>query len=324
LKSLGPQFCPRAGTLESPLLMPLILFAAPPLWPEYRTTLPQALAEAGIAGQLVTEADPAEVDYIVYAPSSSLQDFTPYRRVKAVLSLWAGVERIVGNPTLTQPLCRMVDPGLTEGMVEWVVGHTLRHHLGMDRHIVNSDRLWDPTCPPLARERPVTILGMGALGTACAEALKALNFPVTGWSRTDKPGALHGEAGLSQALSTAQIVITLLPKTPETENLLNAERLAVLPNGAVILNPGRGALIDDEALLAALDAGHIGHATLDVFRVEPLPPSHRFWSHPRVTVTPHIAADTRAGSAARVIAENIRRGEAGEPFLHLVDRRRGY
>ena len=304
--------------------MPLILFAVPALWPEYRDTLPAALTEAGITATLVTEADAGEVDYIVYAPASPLQDFTPYTRTKAVLNLWAGVERIVGNPTLTQPLTRMVDPGLTEGMVEWVVGHTLRHHLGMDRHIVNPGHVWDPTCPPLARERPVTILGMGALGAACAEALRALNFPVTGWSRTEKPGQLYGDHGLRKALATAQILVTLLPKTPETENLLNADRLALLPRGAVILNPGRGPLIEDEALLAALDAGQIGHATLDVFRVEPLPQDHPYWGHPRVTVTPHIAADTRAFSAARVIAENIRRGEAGEPFLHLVDRARGY
>jgi glyoxylate/hydroxypyruvate reductase A len=304
--------------------MPLILFAAPSLWPEYRTALPQALAEAGIAGRVVTEADPAQVDYIVYAPSSPLQDFTPYRQTKAVLSLWAGVERVVGNPSLTQPLARMVDPGLTEGMVEWVVGHTLRHHLGMDRHIVNPGHVWDPTCPPLARERSVTILGMGALGSACASALRALNFPVTGWSRTPKPGCLHGAEGLRQALAGAQVLVLLLPRTAETENLLNAGTLALLPPRAVILNPGRGALIDDVALIAALDAGHVGHATLDVFRVEPLPPDHPFWTHPRVTVTPHIAADTRASSAARVIAENIRRGEAGEPFLHLVDRARGY
>ncbi len=304
--------------------MPTILFAAPSLWPEYRDTLPAALAEAGIAARLVTEAPPEEVDYIIYAPSSPLQDFTPYTRTRAVLNLWAGVERITGNPTLTQPLTRMVDPGLTEGMVEWVVGHTLRHHLGMDRHIVNPGHVWDPTCPPLARERPVTILGMGALGSACATALRALNFPVTGWSRTAKPGSLHGEDGLTQALSTAQILVTLLPKTPETENLINARTLALLPEGAVILNPGRGPLIDDEALLAALDTGHIGHATLDVFRVEPMPQDHPFWSHPRVTVTPHIAADTRAITASKVIAENIRRGEAGEPLLHLVDRARGY
>lgn len=305
--------------------MPHIFFAAPSLWPEYQTALPKALAEAGITASIVTEApDPGLIDYIVYAPSAPLQDFAPFTGAKAVLSLWAGVERIVGNATLTQPLARMVDPSLTEGMVEWVVGHTLRHHLGMDRHILNPGHVWDPTCPPLARERPVTILGMGALGTACAAALRSLNFPVTGWSRSPKPGCLHGDAGLEAALAAAQVLVTLLPRTPETENLLNRRSLALLPQGAVILNPGRGALIDDDALLAALDAGHIGHATLDVFRVEPLPTDHPYWSHPKVTVTPHIAADTRASSAARVIAENIRRGEAGEPLLHLVDRTRGY
>jgi glyoxylate/hydroxypyruvate reductase A len=300
-----------------------VLFATPSLWDEFRPHLTAALSEAGISARLVAEAPPEEVDYIVYSPISPLQDFTAYTKTKAVLNLWAGVEKIVGNQTLTQPLCRMVDPGLTEGMVEWVVGHTLRHHLGMDRHIVNPGHIWDPTCPPLARERPVTILGMGALGSACADALRALNFPVTGWSRSEKPGQLHGEDGLRQALSAAQILITLLPKTPETDSLLNAARLALLPQGAVILNPGRGALIDDDALLAALDR-NIGHATLDVFRIEPLPQDHPFWTHPRVTVTPHIAADTRAITAARVIAENIRRGETGEPFLHLVDRARGY
>ena len=306
-----------------------ILFAASEAnWHSYAAPLQAALTEAGLPATLTRDAAPDSVDYIVYAPTSPLQDFAPYTRCRAVLSLWAGVERIVTNPTLTQPLCRMVDPALSEGMVEWVVGHTLRHHLGMDRHIVNPGRVWDPACPPLARERPVAMLGMGELGTACARALAALNFPVTGWSRTPKSvegiPCLHGDAGLAQALSQAQIVVTLLPKTPETENILDARTLALLPRGAVILNPGRGALIDDDALLAALEAGRIGHATLDVFRVEPLPQDHPFWSHPRVTVTPHIAADTRAASASRVIAENIRRAEAGLPLLHQVDRQRGY
>lgn len=308
--------------------MPKILFADPALWPDYRAALPQALAEAEIPADLVLDAAPETVDYIVYAPSAPLQDFTPYTRTKAVLSLWAGVERIVGNATLTQPLCRMVDPALTEGMVEWVTGHALRHHLGMDRHILNPDHLWQPTPPPLARERPVTILGLGELGAACARALAALNFPVTGWSRSPKdiPGirCLSGEAGLRMALTGAQIVVTLLPRTPGTENTLNAQSLALPARGAVVLNPGRGTLIDDDALLDALNTGQIGHATLDVFRVEPLPKDHPFWAHPRVTVTPHIAADTRASSASRVIAENIRRAEAGQPLLHQVDRALGY
>ena len=300
------------------------LFPMPDLWDEFAPHLRRAFAEAGLQVDLVPQAAPETVDVIVYAPSSALQDFTPFTACRLVQSLWAGVERMSPNRTLTQPLCRMVDPALTEGMVEWVVGHTLRHHLGIDRHIVNPGHVWNPICPPLARERPVAMLGMGALGMACAEALRRLGFPVTGWSRTEKPGSLSGEAGLQQALFNAQIVVTLLPKTPGTENLLNATRFGYLPRGAKILNPGRGALIDDAALLAALDSGQVGHATLDVFRVEPLPPEHPFWSHPKITVTPHIAADTRPASAARVVAENLRRAMADEPLLHLVDRVRGY
>lgn len=316
------------GKKQTNMTLTVLMAAGPGNWERYHVPLAKALSDAGIIARLLESADPAAVDYIVYAPSSTLQDFTPYAGAKAVLSLWAGVERIVGNPTLTQPLCRMVDPALTMGMVEWVVGHVLRHHLGLDRYISNPQRVWDPTCPPLAQERPVTILGVGALGEACASALTFLNFPVTGWSRSAKSIAgltcLHGDAGLETALRGADIVVTLLPRTPETENLLDARRIAWLKPDAVVLNPGRGALIDDQALLAALDAGLLGHATLDVFRVEPLPKDHRFWSHPRVTVTPHIAADTRPQTSAQVIVENIRRGEAGEPFLNLVDRIRGY
>lgn len=308
--------------------MTTVLFAAgAALWPEYEAPLRTALAEAGLAVDLVTDAEPAAVDFIIYAPGSPLQDFTPYTRCKAVLNLWAGVERIVGNATLTQPLCRMVDPGLTEGMVEYVVGHVLRHHLGMDRYILGAPG-WDQIVPPLARERRVGVLGLGELGLACAQALAALRFDVAGWSRSEKPGlslpAYHGAAGLQALLARSEILVTLLPRTAETENLLDATRLGWLPQGAVIINPGRGALIDDAALLAGLDAGRLGHATLDVFRIEPLPEDHPFRGHPRITITPHIAADTRASSAARVVAENIRRGLAGLPLLHLVDRARGY
>ena len=307
-----------------------VLFAAPAaLWPSYRDSLARAMQGAGINARIVIESDaPADVDYIIYAPNGDLSDFRPYTRCKAVLSLWAGVETIVTNATLTQPLCRMVDSGLEEGMVEWVTGHVLRHHLGMDRHICARKAAWEHVVPPLARDRNVAVLGLGALGRACAAALAALRFRVLGWSRTRREIAgiacHHGADGLADVLAQAEIVVLLLPLTDETEGLMNAERLALLPPGAVLINPGRGALIDDDALLAALDAGRLDHATLDVFRVEPLPPEHPFWAHPKVTVTPHIASETRPVSAARVIAENIRRGEAGEPFLFLVNRARGY
>jgi glyoxylate/hydroxypyruvate reductase A len=310
---------------------PVILFAAKPeRWPAYEPHLRMALSEAGISdANLVVDADPKDVDYIVYAPNSTVQDFAPYTRLKAVLSLWAGVEGIVGNPTLTVPLARMVDAGLTEGMVEWCVGHVLRHHLGMDAHIHGQDGVWRAgVVPPLARDRQVAVLGLGALGQAVAQALVALGFRVSGWSRSPKAvagvEARSGDDGLADVLGDAEIAVLLLPDTPATTNLLDARRLALMPRGAVLINPGRGPLIDDDALLRALDSGQIGHATLDVFRVEPLPADHPFWAHPRVTVTPHIASETRPPSASRAIAENIRRGEAGEPFVHLVDRTLGY
>lgn len=306
-----------------------VLFAASEArWHDYKAPLRAALRDAGVTATLATDLAPETVDYIVYAPNSDVQDFTPFTRAKAVLNLWAGVEGIADNPTLKLPLARMVDPALTQGMVEWVTGHVLRHHLDIDYFLARQSGEWQPKVPPLASDRPVTVLGLGELGAACAQKLAGLGFPVTGWSRSQKsiPGitCLSGEDGLKTALQSAEILVLLLPKTPATENTLNAETLALMPKGAVIVNPGRGPLIDDDALLAALDSGQIGHATLDVFRVEPLPQDHPFWAHPGVTVTPHIASETRVASASKVIAENIRRGEAGEPLLHLVDRGLGY
>ena len=299
-------------------------------WPDWQEPLRAAFDEAGLDVTLTESApDPAAVDYIIYAPGSPLQDFSPFTNCKAVLNIWAGVERIVGNPTLQVPLCRMVDPSLSEGMVEYVTGHVLRYHLDIDGHLAGQDGVWrHDRVPPLARERPVAMLGLGALGQACARALTGLGFPVLGWSRTPREVAgvrcRAGDEGLAQTLAEAQIVVTLLPQTPQTERIINADALARLPRGACLINPGRGPLIDDDALIAALDTGQLAHATLDVFREEPLPPAHPFWAHPRITVTPHIAAETRPHTAARVIAENIRRGEAGEPFLNQVDTGRGY
>ena len=306
-----------------------LLFSAPDrIWPAYKEILPAALVRAGIDARLTRAAPPEDVDYIIYAPHDGEMDFTPFIRTKGVLSLWAGVEKITPNATLTQPLCRMVDPGLAQGMRDYVVGHVMRYHLGMDRHILGLKGAWDHVTPPLSRDRSVTVLGLGELGQTCALALAGLGFHVTGWSRRSKTiegiRCLSGSGSLKTALNAGEIVVLLLPNTPQTENTLNSETLALLPKGARIVNPGRGSLVDDDALLAALDSGQIAHATLDVFRVEPLPQHHPYWAHPKVTVTPHIAAETRAATASEVIVENIRRSEAGEPYLYLVDRAAGY
>jgi glyoxylate/hydroxypyruvate reductase A len=288
-----------------------------------------AFTEAEIDARATDSADPEDVHYIIFSPKGPVQDFRPYTNLRAVLSTWAGVETFLDNPTLTAPLTRMVDHGLTQSMVEWVLGHVMRYHLGMDAHLFGQDGHWrSGIVPPLAEDRSVGILGIGALGQACAAALAPLGFDLHGWSRSPKdlPGMIchAGEDGLTEILGTCEIIVTLLPLTPETENILNARRISQMRAKAYLINPGRGPLIEDEALLKALDEGHLSHATLDVFRTEPLPPAHPFWTHPKVTVTPHIAADTRAKTGARSIAENIRRFEAGEPLLNQVDRNRGY
>lgn len=307
-----------------------ILFAAhPKLWRDYEQPLVAALSEAGLEARVGTETrSPWSVDYLICAPGGPVDDFRPFTRLRAVLSLWAGVENLIANPTLTQPLCRLVDPALTEGMTEWVVGQVLRHHLGLDRYTARPSPGWVRHVPPLARERPVGVLGLGELGRASARALAALGFPVRGWSRTPRalPGVhcLHGPKALPEVLAGSHILVALLPHTPATENLLDAERLALLPQSAVLVNAGRGSLVDEPALLAALDRGQLAHATLDVFRQEPLPPDHPFWTHPGVTVSPHVSAATRPESACRRLVENIRRDQAGLGLMHVVERARGY
>ncbi|RME16326.1 MAG: glyoxylate/hydroxypyruvate reductase A, partial [Alphaproteobacteria bacterium] len=255
---------------------------SPEAFGQYRAPLARALAEHGIEARIGTDLPPESVDYIVYAPSGGTPDLTPYRRARAALGLWAGVETIVTNPTLTIPYARMVDAGLTQGMVEYVTGHVLRHHLGMDQDICRRDARWQRHVPPLASDRGVGVLGLGELGGACAKSLAGLGFRVTGWSRRaraiDGVETHAGPGGLDRVLERAEILVLLLPLTPATETLMNAERIARLPRGAVVINPGRGALIDDDALLAALDSGQLSHATLDTFRTEPLPPEHPFWA----------------------------------------------
>ncbi len=306
-----------------------VLYAgAEKYWSTYNALIPVALKARGIEANFTRSAAPDQVDYMVFAPNGPVKDFGPFTRLKAVLSLWAGVERVVGNTTLRAPLCRMVDVGLQTGMAEWVAGHCLRYHLGMDAHIINPAHRWQPAAPPLAQERRIGILGLGALGQACAKALNGLGFEVLGWSRKPKEipevACFAGEFGLEMILPRAEILVLMLPETRETTNIINAKTLALMPKGAYILNPGRGPLIEDDALLAALNNGHIAHVTLDVFRTEPLPEDHPYWSHPKVTVTPHIAAETRPKSAAEVIAENISRGEAGRPYIYVVNRNIGY
>lgn len=303
-----------------------VLFAArDTLWPAWAPALTALAPEMDLI-RADAPVDPAGIDAIIYAPGGPVEDLSPYGNARLVQSLWAGVERIVTNPTLTQPLARMVDPGLARGMTEFCTGWCLRAHLGMDAYA--QDGVWrHDLSPPLADARRVTILGMGELGRSVAAMLGGIGFRLTGFSASARPVPgveVLGPADLRRALSRAEILVNLLPDTPQTRTLLDAERLSWLPRGAWIVNPGRGTVLDDAALLAAAESGHLGHAVLDVFRTEPLPADHPFWTHPRITVTPHIAAHTRPETAAPVAVENIRRALSGRPVLHRVDRQKGY
>ncbi len=303
--------------------------------PDEQAVFPQAL-EAAVerSGRpLRVEQDPApgEVDYLVWNVDSGVTEFGAFTRLRAILNTWAGVEGVVGRVRWPAhvPLVRMVEPGMNEGMAEYFAAHALRYHLDIDRALAQSaEGRWQKWEPRLARDRTVGILGLGALGTAVAATLRGLGFRLVGWSRSAKelPGVdcLHGDAGLRELLGRAEILVLVLPLTQATENLLNAETLALLPQGACLINAGRGALIDESALLTALASQQVRHATLDVFRTEPLPEDHPFWRHPSITVTPHIAAITRPATAAEAIVAQIGRDLDGLAFQHVVDAARGY
>lgn len=300
-------------------------------WPYYGQYLKLAFHQRRLDVLLKCNfSDPRDVDYIIYAPNGPFNDFSIFSNVKAVLSLWAGVESIVSNQTLTQPLCRMVDEGLTEGMVEYIVSHSLRYHINLDKQIFQQDGIWrhDTMVPKLARDQTIGLLGLGALGSACALKLRALNFNILGWSRTQKKipniSCLSGDEGFDKVIKTSDILILLLPLTKKTKYILNSKTLAKVKKGICIINAGRGPLIDDEALITFIDNGTVAGATLDVFVTEPLPKGHIFWEHPKVTVTPHIAAETRPQTSSKSIAENIFRYENSLSLLNLVDRIEGY
>ena len=227
------------------------------------------------------------------------------------------------------PILRLVDPHMTEAMCEYVALQVLRlHRQDIDYRLQQTAGEWRELHQKNAAERKVGILGFGTLGQAAGHTLRSLGFPVAGWSRSAKqvPGfaTYAGPAGLDAMLATNDILVCLLPMTPETENILDARLFARLPRGAGLVNAGRGRHLVDADLLAALDSGQLSAAVLDVFRDEPLPPEHPFWRHPRIVVTPHVAADTNPPTAAPIIAAAIRNLEAGRPVANLVDPAQGY
>ncbi|WP_374471822.1 2-hydroxyacid dehydrogenase [Phenylobacterium sp.] len=273
--------------------------------------------------------DPAEIDFGL-AWGNPPGFWRAFPSLRAIFSLGAGVDGLLADASLPDvPIVRMADPSLTGAMVEFVVMRTLHHHRLI--HLYEQQQaaaVWRPARPPLARDRRVGVMGLGALGGACARSLASFGFQVRGWSRGPREIAgvetFHGLAALADFAAGCEILVCLLPLTAETHDVLDARLFAALAPQACLIQVGRGAQLVEADLLAALESGQIAAATLDVFRSEPLPGDHPFWAHPRVRVIPHAAAFTYPETAAPVLAANLRRLLTGAPAEDVVDPGAGY
>lgn len=254
--------------------------------------------------------------------------------IKALQSFGAGVDNILSDLTLPLlPLARIVDPDLATSMVNYVDTMVRYYRLRLDLFAAQQQQGWWK--PKSVRQlHHVCVLGLGELGSAVARHFQQQGYTVSGWSYHQKQidgvacytknSEITPDSALQAALRDADVVVCLLPHTPDTDNLLNGTRLGYCKPGAVLINVARGAILDDEALLHALDSQALSAACLDVFRQEPLPKDHPFWRHPAITITPHISAVTNAATAVAQIAENYRRTMANQPLLYQVDIQRGY
>ena len=258
-----------------------------------------------------------------------------FPKLKAIINLGAGVDHLLADPDLPKvPIARAVHPDLSMQVTEYVVLHVLMHHRRQRLYAEQQrQRQWRVNDQPAAGEVAVGVIGLGVIGREAALALARLGFRVAGFSRTPKtiPGVetFHGGPGLDAFLRRTEILVCLLPPTPETDGLLNLPLLRKLKRdgpagGAILVNAARGRLQIDADIVAALDEGTLAAATLDVFPQEPLPPQSPLWSHPRITITPHNAGDVSPRAFAPYVIAQIERFERGLPLDHLIDRDRGY
>lgn len=254
----------------------------------------------------------------------------------AIFSLGAGVDFLFADPRLPEaPIARIVDADLTTRMSEYIVLHCLRYLRQQPRY--DSQKLagiWeDDRNQPAARSVRVGIMGLGELGLDAARKLQVMGFEVAGWSRSSKTvegvATFAGDEGMAPFLARTDILVCLLPLTAETRGVINSALLAGLAQdgrlgGPFVINAGRGGLQVEADILAALEAGTLKGATLDVFETEPLPAESALWKHPAVTITPHNAAMSEPAAIAGQVAAQIRRLEAGEALENVVDPARGY
>jgi glyoxylate/hydroxypyruvate reductase A len=280
------------------------------------------------------KSDPAAVHYAaVWKPQPG--ELAAFPNLRVIFNLGAGVDALMADRTLPDvPLVRVAVGDLTARMTEYVVLHVLMHHR-QEPYLRQSqrDRRWAPKSQWAANAIAVGVMGLGTLGADAADALKRLGFRVAGWSRSARAIAgiecFHGEAQFDAFLRRTDILVCLLPLTPETRHILNRPLFEKLnrtsPLGApVLINAGRGGLQNEADILQCLDDGTLGGASLDVYATEPLPTDSPFWTHPKVVLTPHNAADTDPDEISKYVAEQIKRFEAGDALENVVDRKRGY
>jgi glyoxylate/hydroxypyruvate reductase A len=296
--------------------------------PEWREALVRALPEAEVRAWepgLAWRADYAAVWY----PAAEV--LASQSGLKAIFNLGAGVEALLERIALPPgvPLIRLEDAGMARQMAEYVTWAVLRYFRRLDVYAEQQARAeWKLRRPLRHADFPVGVMGTGVLGAHVASALVALGFPVLGWSRGKKEidgvRCFAGPAELDAFLGGSRALVCMLPLTADTAGLLNRRTLSRLPAESYVINVARGGLVVDDDLLAALDAGRVAGATLDVFNEEPLPAAHPYWRHPKVLVTPHASAITLLDEAAAQVAAKIRRLERGEPVSGVVDPARGY
>ena len=281
-----------------------------------------------------TGFDPAEVHYAaVWKPKPG--ELAGFPNLRVIFNLGAGVDALMADKSLPDvPLVRVAVADLTDRMAEYVVLHVLMHHR-QEPYLRESQRAkrWAPKFQHAAGAMSVGIMGLGTLGANAADILQRLGFRVSGWSRSRKDiegvACFHGADGFDAFLRQTDILVCLLPLTTETRHILSPDIFEKLsrsgPLGApVLINAGRGGLQNEADILACLDDGTLGGASLDVFETEPLPVDSPFWDHPKVVLTPHNAADTDPDEISKYVAQQIARFEAGLTLENMVDRRRGY
>lgn len=293
---------------------------------DWRRMLEEALPDE----RFVTEPREAGIDIALVAnpPPGALRDLPGLRLIQ---SMWAGVDKLLADTTVPPdvPLARMVDPAMSAAMAETALWAVLGLHRGyFDYARQQQTHEWRVLPQRRADEVHVVVLGLGAMGAACARQLAALGYRVSGWAThaaaVDGVAAHTGEAALSALLHEADIVLNLLPLTAATRGLFDSERFTGMKRGASLVNLARGAHVVEADLIQALNHGQLQRAVLDVFATEPLPAGHPLWAHPKVTVLPHAAAQTDLRSATRVAVDNVRALRAGQPIAHRVDRAKGY